>query len=137
MKKKSIMKSQGGFTLIEIIAVLVILGILAAVAVPRFVGLQDDAREAGLQGAVAAAQSQLSMEYARLILSTGSEETAWTDLSDSAEDVCDQVSLSGWLEDDATLDCSGEGGNTILITAEYTPDGTSVTANFNRPSEIE
>jgi len=76
----------------------------------------------------------LSMEYARLILSEGSEDTAWTQLSgDNAQAVCDQVSLSGWLEDDATLEC--EGDDPIVITATYTPDETSVTANFNRPSE--
>lgn len=49
------MKRQGGFTLIELVVVIVILGILAVTAAPRFLNLQDDAREAvnqGLKGAI-------------------------------------------------------------------------------------
>lgn len=44
------MKRQGGFTLIEMVVVIVILGILAVTAAPRFLNLQDDARNSALQG---------------------------------------------------------------------------------------
>ncbi|PMM04184.1 MSHA biogenesis protein MshA [Vibrio kanaloae] len=44
------MKRQGGFTLIELVVVIVILGILAVTAAPRFLNLQSDARSASLQG---------------------------------------------------------------------------------------
>ncbi|MEZ9338813.1 type II secretion system protein [Vibrio splendidus] len=44
------MKRQGGFTLIELVVVIVILGILAVTAAPRFLNLQGDARDASLQG---------------------------------------------------------------------------------------
>lgn len=44
------MKKQGGFTLIELVVVIVILGILAVTAAPRFLNLQSDARASSLQG---------------------------------------------------------------------------------------
>jgi MSHA pilin protein MshA len=65
-----------GFTLIEVIAVLVILAVLAAVAIPRYISLIDDARTQALEGAVAAGMSHVSLAYARLALQTGAEPTA-------------------------------------------------------------
>lgn len=52
MEKKNPLKNQKGFTLIEIIAVLIILGILAAVAIPKYFDLQDDAAKSALRQAV-------------------------------------------------------------------------------------
>jgi prepilin-type N-terminal cleavage/methylation domain-containing protein len=52
MRKRNPLKNQKGFTLIEIIAVLIILGILAAVAIPKYFDLQEDAAKSALRQAV-------------------------------------------------------------------------------------
>jgi len=59
-------KKKGGFTLVEIIAVLVILAVLAAVAVPKYFDLADDAKEKAVEGALAEGMSVCSLAYARL-----------------------------------------------------------------------
>ena len=75
------MTNQKGFTLIEIIAVLVILGILAAVAVPKYIDMQAEAKKAAAKGQVAEIKSTLNMAYAKVFMSnqrtpTGAEVVA-------------------------------------------------------------
>lgn len=60
------MKKQQGFTLIELVTVIIILGILAAFAVPRFINLSSEAKAAsikGLSGSVKAASALAHAAY--------------------------------------------------------------------------
>ena len=60
------MKKQAGFTLIELVAVLVILALLGAMAVPRFVDVSNDALVAAKNGSVAAVRTGHAMAIAQL-----------------------------------------------------------------------
>ncbi len=59
------MKKQSGFTLIELVVVIIILSILAAVAIPKFIALQSDARVSALLGLKGALDSAASLTYSR------------------------------------------------------------------------
>ena len=69
-----------GFTLLEIIAVLVILSILAAIAVPKYVSLDESARQRGVDAGIA----ELN----------GRETLTWSN---------EKISVSGWISDAKTL----------------------------------
>ncbi|MCD9514840.1 type II secretion system protein [Photobacterium carnosum] len=69
------MKRQQGFTLIELVVVIVILGILAVTAAPKFMNLQGDARNASLQGLKGAIQGAAGIVYGKAAIK-GIESTS-------------------------------------------------------------
>ncbi|CAM3920166.1 type II secretion system protein [Shewanella aquimarina] len=71
------MNQQKGFTLIELVVVIIILGILAVTAAPKFINLQSDARVSALQGVKGALQGANSLYYSKAAIA-GIEKTAAT-----------------------------------------------------------
>ncbi|RTR40469.1 type II secretion system protein [Shewanella canadensis] len=69
------MKKQNGFTLIELVVVIIILGILAVTAAPKFINLQSDARASTVSGLEAAIKGADSLVHSKSLIA-GNETTA-------------------------------------------------------------
>ena len=63
--KKPLSKAQSGFTLIEVVTVIVILGILSATAIPKFLDLQGNARAATMKGLKGALEGAATLTFSR------------------------------------------------------------------------
>ena len=124
-------KNQSGFTIIELVMVIVILGILSALALPKFIDLGKDARIASLNAAGGALSSTAAMAHGKYLV------TSPVPISITAEGAVitfSTVAASGYPKADV-----GFGAAAGLKPSDYTQisSGSAATANSPATSATE
>jgi MSHA pilin protein MshA len=119
-------KQQGGFTLIELIMVIVILGILAAFALPRFADFSGDARKATVNGVAGSLRSASAIAHAAQ-LAAGDSGSASVTLEGETITMIDGYPTANapGIENAAQVDGidATSGAATAGATITFTPDG--------------
>lgn len=129
MINKTSLNTQQGFTLIELVVVIVILGILAATAAPKFIDLTGDAKASTIEAVRGSVESATTMVHAKALIAGDTATNGGLDLDGDATD--EVVLRFSWPSSDTTtwdeiIDINAEDftaiANTVSIAWYHTQD---------------
>ena len=118
---------KSSFTMIELIFVIVILGILSAIAIPKLLATRDDARTAALATQIKAGTKELISYY-----TSQGGEINFSKISSSSQVVLNELINRGWVEvkdDNHSVLYSNRDTNTVCIN--YKTNGTQIEVDKN------
>ncbi|QYJ94197.1 type II secretion system protein [Shewanella spartinae] len=99
------MNKQKGFTLIELVVVIIILGILAVTAAPKFINLQSDARKSTVEGMKGALQGANTLLYSKAAIQGKEKDANSNDANNvdtTGDGTADTKAVYGYVKADAT-----------------------------------
>ena len=143
------MRHQGGFTLIELIMVIVILGIMSAFALPKFANLTDEARRAQIQGAAGAIKSASAITRASFLAAGNNPTTIALDgqnitlvngyprATNGANSILGAAGITTGAQGDFDVDNSSGGTaavNTVSVLAKGATEQSNCSVSYTAPA---
>lgn len=111
---------QEGFTLIELVVVIVILGILAVTAAPKFINLQDDAKTATLQAVKASMQSASTLVHSKSLIKGNEGTTKAAGVDVTVNSVVTDIHFGYPLDDYTSATGAGRWTDLIDVANDFT-----------------
>jgi len=121
---------RNAFTMLELVFVIVVIGILSAIAIPKFAATRDDAVVSKARSTVAAARSALATERQKRILRGLFTDIAATDVGTNFANLLDYPVGNKWTTSGSTYTFAGPEGNTVFKLEDNKLNCTSGCSNL-------